>query len=182
MVGIYWRPPQLCRGTVYVIAASIVFDDLGNAAKILAFGLGFAIGTANGIYSAQKLGVGSVTLRLFKSGDAEPQIQGLRESGYSLTSTQGAGRDGHVAIIQIIFAQACGHAALEIAKPRLNGCFVSVGDEPVVASSQCHHRRRARHHLGALGDAAATGMMTPRRGTHRPCASTRVRACSFLSP
>ena len=123
------------EATIYVIAATIVFEDLGNPLKIVGFGLGFSLGTANGMYWAQKLGLGSITLRLFKSGDADDLVDGLRASGYRLTSMQGMGRDGPVALIQIILRKRHVPAALEVARPWLNNTFVTVGDEPINASS-----------------------------------------------
>jgi uncharacterized protein YebE (UPF0316 family) len=123
------------EATIYVIAATIVFQDLGNPVKILGFGLGFSIGTANGMYWAQRLGLGSVTLRLFKSGDSSDLVDALRAAGYRLTSMQGTGRDGAVSFIQVNIRKRAVPEALEIARPWLNQCFVTVGDEPVNAST-----------------------------------------------
>lgn len=123
------------EATIYVIAATIVFQDLGNPIKIVGFGLGFALGTANGMYWAQRLGLGSVTMRVFKSGQADELIDALRAAGYRLTSMQGTGRDGPVAMIQIILRKRAVPEALVVAKPWLESCFVTVGDEPVVTSN-----------------------------------------------
>lgn len=123
------------EATIYVIAATIVFQDLGNPIKILGFGLGFSLGTANGMYWAQRLGLGSVTLRLFKSGDADAMVDALRNAGYRLTSLQGTGRDGPVSYIQLNLRKRVVAEALEVAKPWLANCFVTVGDEPVTASN-----------------------------------------------
>ncbi len=123
------------EATVYVIAATIVFQDLGNPIKILGFGLGFSIGTANGMYWAQRLGLGSITLRLFKSGDADDMVDALRAAGYRLTTMQGTGRDGPVSYIQINLRKRGVSQALEVAKPWLFNCFVTVGDEPITASN-----------------------------------------------
>lgn len=135
--GRNWLAPTLgfVEATVYVVAATIVFEDLGNPVKILGFGLGFSLGTANGMYWAQRLGLGSITLRLFKSGDAEGLISALRGAGYRLTSMEGAGRDGPVSMIQIILRKRAVTQALEVAKPWLDGTFVTVGDEPIGAST-----------------------------------------------
>jgi uncharacterized protein YebE (UPF0316 family) len=123
------------EATIYVIAATIVFQDLGNPIKILGFGLGFSLGTANGMYWAQRLGLGSVTLRLFKSGDADTMVDALRAAGYRLTSMQGTGRDGPVAYIQLNLRKRAVADALEVARPWLANCFVTVGDEPLNASN-----------------------------------------------
>ena len=123
------------EATIYVIAATIVFQDLGNPVKILGFGLGFSLGTANGMYWAQRLGLGSITLRLFKSGDSDDLVDALRVAGYRLTSIQGTGRDGPVALVTMNLRKRAVPGALEVAKPWLSGCFVTVGDEPVQAST-----------------------------------------------
>jgi uncharacterized protein YebE (UPF0316 family) len=123
------------EATVYVIAASIVFTDLGNPIKILGFGIGFGIGTASGMYMARRLGLGSVTVRLFKSGDAEALIGSLRDAGFRLTTMSGEGRDGPVSMIQMILRKRAVPRALDAAKPWLSTCFVTVGDEPLPDSS-----------------------------------------------
>jgi uncharacterized protein YebE (UPF0316 family) len=123
------------EATIYVIAATIVFQDLGNPIKIVGFGMGFSLGTANGMYWAQRLGLGSITLRLFKTGDANDLVDALRVAGYRLTSMQGMGRDGPVSYIQINIRKRSVPQALEVARPWLNQCFVTVGDEPVNAST-----------------------------------------------
>ncbi len=123
------------EATIYVIAASIVFQDLGNPIKILGFGLGFSLGTANGMYWAQRLGLGSITLRLFKSGIGDDLVDALRDAGYRLTSMNGMGRDGPVTFIQLNLRKRAVPQALEVARPWLSNCFVTVGDEPVNAST-----------------------------------------------
>jgi uncharacterized protein YebE (UPF0316 family) len=123
------------EATIYVIAATIVFQDLGNPIKIVGFGLGFSLGTANGMYWAQRLGLGSITLRLFKSGIGDDLIDALRDAGYRLTSMNGMGRDGPVTFIQLNLRKRSVPQALEVARPWLANTFVTVGDEPVQGSN-----------------------------------------------
>ena len=120
------------EATVYVIAATLVFRDLGNPIMIIGFGAGFASGTALGIYMARRLALGNVTLRFFASGDSAGLVQALRESGYRLTEMSGMGRDGPVAMIQINMRKRLVPTVLELTRPWLDHCFVTVGDEPLV--------------------------------------------------
>jgi uncharacterized protein YebE (UPF0316 family) len=122
------------EATVYVIAASVVFSDLGNPVKILGFGLGYGIGTALGMYLAHRLGLGSITLRFFASGDADDLIDALRAEGFRLTTIFGSGRDGPVAMIQMNIRKRLVRNVLETAQPWLDRCFVTVGDEPLVTN------------------------------------------------
>jgi uncharacterized protein YebE (UPF0316 family) len=123
------------EATIYVIAASLVFTDLGNPIKILGFGVGFASGTALGMYMAQRLGLGSITLRLIKPGDAQPLIHALRAASFPLTSLSGGGRDGPVTMVQMTLRKRAVPRALEVARPWLSQCFVTVGDEPVAPAT-----------------------------------------------
>jgi uncharacterized protein YebE (UPF0316 family) len=123
------------EATIYVIAASLVFRDLGNPFTIAGFGLGFAMGTAIGMFLAGKLGLGSVTVRFMKSGDAYPLIEALRAAEFPLTTFSGGGRDGPVSVIQMHLRKRRVEKVLAVARPWLSECFVTVGDEPVVASS-----------------------------------------------
>jgi uncharacterized protein YebE (UPF0316 family) len=120
---------------IYVIAASLVFRDLGNPFTIVGFGAGFAMGTSLGMYMAGRLGLGSVTVRFMKPGEAEPLIEALRGASYPLTTFTGGGRDGPVSVIQMHVRKRRVQHVLEVAKPWTTDCFVTVGDEPVSASN-----------------------------------------------
>jgi len=120
---------------IYVIAASLVFRDLGNPFTIVGFGAGFASGTALGMFLAGKLGLGSVTIRFMKSGEAGPLIDALRAASYPLTTFTGGGRDGPVSMIQMHVRKRRVQQVLDVARPWLSDCFVTVGDEPVTASN-----------------------------------------------
>ena len=119
------------EATIYVIAATIVFQDLGNPIKILGFGVGFSLGTANGMYWAQRLGLGSITLRLFKSGESNDLVDALRDSGYRLTSIQGMGRDGPVSLVTMNLRKRHVDRALQngdwLCAGRFTAADVSVG-------------------------------------------------------
>ncbi|HEU0072984.1 MAG TPA: DUF5698 domain-containing protein [Dehalococcoidia bacterium] len=123
------------EATIYVIAASLVFRDLGNPFTIAGFGAGFAMGTALGMFLAGKLGLGSVTVRFTKSGDAWALTEALREAAFPLTTFSGGGRDGPVSVIQLNVRKRKVPQVLDVARPWLGECFVTVGDEPVQASS-----------------------------------------------
>jgi uncharacterized protein YebE (UPF0316 family) len=124
------------EATIYVIAASLVFRDLGNPLTIFGFGAGFALGTALGIYIAQRLGLGSVTLRLIMPGNGAALVAALRAANYRFTELSGVGRDGPVCLVQMTLRKRAVAGALEAAKPWLGNCFVTVGDEPIGDTSQ----------------------------------------------
>jgi uncharacterized protein YebE (UPF0316 family) len=122
------------EATIYVIAATLVFRDLGNPYTIVGFGAGFAFGTALGMFIAGKLGLGSVTLRLIKTGEADELIDALRGASFRLTALSGTGRDGPVTLIQMNLRKRRVPSALDVAKPWLSECFATVGDEPLDAA------------------------------------------------
>ncbi len=86
---------------IYVIAATLVFRDLGNPFTMAAFAAGFATGTAVGMFLAGKLGLGSVAIRITKSGDAWDLAEALRQATFRLTTFSGGGRDGPVSVIEL---------------------------------------------------------------------------------
>ena len=120
------------EATVYVIAATLVFSDLGNPIMIVGFGGGFASGTALGIYMARRLALGNVTMRFFASVDSAGLVEILRDAGFRLTEMSGMGRDGPVAMIQLTLRKRLVPTVLDLARPWLDHCFVTVGDEPMV--------------------------------------------------
>jgi len=121
------------EATVYVIAASLVFTDLGNPFKIVGFGSGFALGTATGMFLAQRLGLGSITVRMVSSADLEPLVAALRASDIRLTTMGGVGRNGPVSMIVMTLRKRKVPGALAVARPWLDQCYVTVGDEPLTA-------------------------------------------------
>lgn len=121
---------------IYVIAATLVFRDLGNPLTIAGFAAGFSMGTAAGMFLAGKLGLGSVTLRMMMPGDAQPLVEALRGASFRLTTFTGAGRDGPVSVIQMHVRKRRLRDAFAVARPWMDECFVTVGDEPVQPSSQ----------------------------------------------
>jgi uncharacterized protein YebE (UPF0316 family) len=116
---------------IYVIAATLVFRDLGNPFTIAGFAGGFALGTALGMFMAGKLGLGSVTVRFTKSGDAWDLEQALRDAGFRLTTFAGGGRDGPVSVVQLNVRKRRVPQVMAAARPWLGECFVTVGDEPL---------------------------------------------------
>ena len=123
------------EATIYVIAATLVFRDLGNPYTIVGFGAGFAFGTALGMFVAGKLGLGRVTVRFTKSGDAWDLAEALRAAAFPLTTFSGGGRDGPVSVIQMNLRKRHVQQALDVSQPWLEQCFVTVGDEPLQSSS-----------------------------------------------
>jgi len=120
---------------IYVIAATLVFRDLGNPFTIAGFAAGFSVGTALGMFMASKLGLGSETVRITKSGDAWELTEALRAASFRLTTFTGGGRDGPVFVIQLNVRKRRVQQVLDVAGPWLGECFVTVGDEPLQASS-----------------------------------------------
>ncbi len=124
------------EATIYVIAASIVFNDLGNPYNIVGFGLGFGLGTGIGMVMAQRLGLGSVEVRMISQADVQPVADALREAGYRLTVTDGIGRDGPVTMLNMTLRKRNVPRTLEVARPWLDRCFVTIGGEPLPNNSR----------------------------------------------
>jgi uncharacterized protein YebE (UPF0316 family) len=120
---------------IYVVAATLVFRDHGNPFTIVGFAAGFSLGTALGMFLAAKLGLGSVTVRLTKSGDAFDLEEALRAASFRLTTFMGGGRDGPVSVVQLNVRKRRVPDVLDVARPWLGECFVTVGDEPLQTNS-----------------------------------------------
>ncbi len=121
---------------IYVIAATLVFRDLGNPFTMAAFAAGFATGTAVGMFLAGKLGLGSVAIRITKSGDAWDLAEALRQATFRLTTFSGGGRDGPVSVIELNIRKRRVADVLAVARPWLDECFVTVGNEPLQTGQQ----------------------------------------------
>ena len=119
------------EATLFVIAAGLVFSDLSNPFKIVGYGAGFAIGTALGMVLAERIGLGSVTMRIISSADQQPLVDALREAGFRLTTQLGLGREGPVNLIMMIVRKKEIARALAVAQPWRAQSFITVGDEPL---------------------------------------------------
>lgn len=112
----------------WVSAAAIVFANLDNPVRIIAFAAGFAAGTALGGHIERWLAMGTAFIRVVSSVDANPVADALRLNGYPVTVLNAEGRDGEVRVNFLVLPRRKVKDALAIVSEINPAAFVTVED------------------------------------------------------
>ena len=112
----------------WVIAAAIVFSNLHNPVRIIAFAAWFATGTLLGGYIERWLAMGTAFIRVVTPVDANPVAAALRDAGYPVTVLNAEGRDGEVRVNFLVLPRRKVKEALAIVSEASPSAFVTVED------------------------------------------------------
>ncbi len=82
----------------WVIAASLVFANLGNPVRAIAFAAGFATGVLMGGWLEKRIAMGNSFVRIVAPVAAASVAPALRDAGFPVTVINAEGRDGEVRI------------------------------------------------------------------------------------
>lgn len=119
------------ESAVWVSAAAIVFTNLDNPVKIVAFAGGFAVGTLLGGNIERWLAIGTSLIRVVTTAepDSPPRVAGaLRAAGFPLTVLNAEGRDGEVRITLVVLPRRKVKQALAIIASVNPQAFTTVED------------------------------------------------------
>ena len=87
---------------IFILIVGRVIQDIQHWPYVLAYAGGFATGTLLGIALSEKLSQRVVQTTVICNGAREEMEVALREAGFALTRYDGAGRDGQVAVLEVI--------------------------------------------------------------------------------
>lgn len=87
------------QSLVFISAISVVFKDLDDWTKVLAYGAGFATGNILGMMLEERLAIGHLHLRIITRGLGAELAEVLREQGYAVTEVPATGRRGSVSYL-----------------------------------------------------------------------------------
>lgn len=88
--------------TIWLLAATRVFQNLNNWVCYLAYGTGYALGSYLGMYIEEKLALGVQLIRIITRKDAKDLIIFLRLKGYGVTAIRAEGSQGEVGVVYSI--------------------------------------------------------------------------------
>lgn len=86
----------------WVTAASLVFANLGNPFRAVAFAAGFGAGVLVGGLLERRIAMGNSFVRVVAPVDAPQVAPGLRTAGFPVTVVNAEGRDGEVRIAFLV--------------------------------------------------------------------------------
>ena len=89
---------------IFIMIVSRVIQDIQHLPYVLAYAGGFATGTLLGIYLSEKLTHRVVQTTIMCNGSQAQMEVALREAGFALTRYEGTGRDGAIAVLDVVCA------------------------------------------------------------------------------
>jgi uncharacterized protein YebE (UPF0316 family) len=115
------------QAIVYVCAIGKVLQDIAHPAYIVAYGLGFALGTYIGIVVEQRLAFGHQVVSMFTRRGAELSAA-LGAGGYRVAHVQGRFRDGEVSILYVEIPRKRADVLIRDAGAIDDACFCVIND------------------------------------------------------
>ena len=112
----------------WLVAATVVFSNLNDLPRMLAYAGGFALGTYLGTLLESRLAVGNTMMRVV-SPVASPRVEeGLRAAGFAVTVVNADGRDGEVRLAFTIIPRRRRKEALRVVHDLDPAAFVTLQD------------------------------------------------------
>ncbi|EFI85363.1 Uncharacterized protein conserved in bacteria (DUF2179) [Listeria grayi] len=87
---------------VYVLALSLVLNNLNNIWNVIAYSLGFGVGIVIGMKIEERLALGYITVKVITDGYNLDLPNHIRDLGYGVTSWFASGRDGERMVLEIL--------------------------------------------------------------------------------
>lgn len=101
---------------VYVIAIGKVVSNLSNVWNILAYSVGYAVGTLVGMAWEQRMALGFVEVRFISTEKGAEMAEALRQAGFGVTELYGRGRESVVGIVEVIVPRKSVDAVLRVSR------------------------------------------------------------------
>lgn len=138
---------------VWVISTGLVLSNLDNIPGILAYMLGYGIGTLVGMTMESWIGLGTVIVRIFCTKDPEPLIRHLGSLGYGTTRINGSGQFvPSVAILISMVPRKEARHLLEVLKTKYPEVHFTIEDVSTMSEREIYFGgRRNRGILGFMG-------------------------------
>lgn len=100
----------------FALAFSRVVDDLTNVWNLMAYCLGFAVGTAVGTSLEERLAAGFMTVQIVSQSQSQKIAEIIRKTGFGATRSAGEGVSGTVGLIRTVVRRKDVARVIEIAQ------------------------------------------------------------------
>ena len=130
------------QSLIWVAAAGVVLNNLESIPRIVAFSLGFGVGTALGSVLERQLALGHSILRIVTPFDTPPVEDLLREAGYGVTVLNARGMRGDVRLAWTVVPRRRTRDVLGRVRDANADAFVTVQSVATIDISD--RRRRVR--------------------------------------
>jgi len=127
----------------WITAASLVFANLGDPARAIAFAAGFGSGVLVGGLVERRIAMGTAFVRIVATLDTVQVAGPLRDAGFAVTVLNAEGRDGEVRLSFLVIARKRIKQVLALVHDLNPEAFVTV--EEVNLPDLERIRRRTSH-------------------------------------
>jgi len=127
--GYRWQAAVLgfLEVVIWVVAVSGVLADI-TAPKVIAYGLGFALGNYVGIIIEDRMALGTQMVTFISSKRMNSVAFSLRLNGYACTEVPAFGRDGAVAMCQVVCSRRNTPKVIKLARGVDQNVFAVIND------------------------------------------------------
>jgi len=115
----------------FITAVGIALRGPMDLWRTLGYGMGYAAGTALGITVVRALKLGSVTVRIVSPQGPVGLAEALTKEGFVVTTFDGSSSAGPIRLILTVVSKKDVTTLLGVARPWLESCMVTIGDEPL---------------------------------------------------
>jgi uncharacterized protein YebE (UPF0316 family) len=124
----------------WLVAVTVVFSNLSDVPRMLAYAAGFALGTYLGTLLESRLAMGNTMMRIVAPVGSPQAFEELRQAGFAVTVINADGRDGEVRLAFSMIPRRRSKEALGIVQEVNPHAFVTMQDIEMVTP---RHRRAA---------------------------------------
>ena len=130
---------------IWVLSTGLVLTNLDNIPGILAYMLGYGIGTLLGMTIESWIGLGTVIVRIFCTKDPDPLIRHLGSLGYGTTRINGSGQfvPSVAVLLCMVPRKEAGHL-LEILKTKYPDVHFTIEDVSTMSEREIYFGTRNR--------------------------------------
>ncbi len=134
--GIRWLAPLVgfFEVVIWLVAISQIMKRVSNPVAYVAYGAGFAAGTAIGQSIEKRLSLGMVLVRVITPGDSAEFRRRLRAMGFGFTHVPARGAEGPVELVFTVIRRQHLPQVQDLVAAALPGAFYSV--EEVAGASE----------------------------------------------
>ena len=110
----------------FALAFSQVINDLTNLWNLMAYCLGFAVGTIVGMYLEERLAAGFMAVHIVSATESQQITDAIRKGGFGATRSLGEGVSGTVGLIRSVVRRKDAPKVIEIAQRVDPSAFVTI--------------------------------------------------------
>jgi len=135
--GYRWQASALgfLEVVIWVVAVSGVLADI-TAPKVIAYALGFALGNYVGMIIEDRLALGTQMVTFISKNRMNSVAFSLRLNGYACTEVPAFGRDGAVAMCQVVCPRRSSPKVIRMAREVDHDIFAVINDVRGAAAAQ----------------------------------------------